>query len=228
MALMERVATLLRANLNDLIDRAQDPETLLKQFVLDLDNQLIQVKTQVAMALTDQHVLARKRDEQLATASEWHRRAELAISQEDDAIARAALERAVVGEQTLQAVQAQLEEQTLEVEALHGTYRKLEAKLAETRSHCELLIAQHRRARLRGQALAAGSFENGQPKASPKTRAVRRMQNRISDSEAREQVLHSVLAGSTADDCLAQIERSDRVEQLLADLKNKKRPLPTG
>ena len=50
MALLERVGTLLRANLNDLMDRAEDPEKLCKQLVLDMENQLMQVKTQVAMA----------------------------------------------------------------------------------------------------------------------------------------------------------------------------------
>ena len=60
MALMERVATLLRANVNDLIDRAEDPEKMLKQLVLDMENQLLQVKTQVAIAIADQHLLGQE------------------------------------------------------------------------------------------------------------------------------------------------------------------------
>ena len=66
MALMERVATLIRANLNDLIDQAEDPEKMLKQVMLDMQNQLMQVKTQVAIAIADQHVLAKKKAEQEA------------------------------------------------------------------------------------------------------------------------------------------------------------------
>ena len=62
--LMERVATLLRANVNDLIDRAEDPEKMLKQLVLDMENQLLQVKTQVAIAIADQHLLEKKAEEQ--------------------------------------------------------------------------------------------------------------------------------------------------------------------
>jgi len=61
MALLERVSTLLRANLNDLIEKAEDPERLLKQIVLDMENQLLQVKTQVAIAIADQHLLEKKR-----------------------------------------------------------------------------------------------------------------------------------------------------------------------
>ncbi len=65
MALLERVGTLLRANLNDLIEKAEDPEKLLKQLILDMENQLMQVKTQVAIAIADQHVLDKKRKEQV-------------------------------------------------------------------------------------------------------------------------------------------------------------------
>lgn len=66
MALMERVATLIRANLNDLIDKAEYPEKMLKQVILDMQNQLMQVKTQVVVAISDQHVLERKRQEHAA------------------------------------------------------------------------------------------------------------------------------------------------------------------
>ena len=63
MALLERVSTLIRANLNDLIDKAEDPEKMIKQVILDMENQLIQVKTQVAIAIADQHVLEKKQKE---------------------------------------------------------------------------------------------------------------------------------------------------------------------
>ena len=60
MALLERVATLVRANLNDLIDKAEEPEKMIKQVILDMQNQLLQVKTQVAIAIADQHLLMKK------------------------------------------------------------------------------------------------------------------------------------------------------------------------
>src|SRR5580698_10496892 len=79
MALLERVGTLLRANLNDLIEKAEDPEKLLKQLILDMENQLMQVKTQVAIAIADQHVLDKKRKEHEDAVVEWKRKAELAV-----------------------------------------------------------------------------------------------------------------------------------------------------
>ena len=76
MALLERVATLLRANLNDLIDRAEDPQKMLRQLILDMENQLLQVKTQVAIALADQHLLEKKQAEHEESAGNWQRKAE--------------------------------------------------------------------------------------------------------------------------------------------------------
>src|SRR5512132_285423 len=95
MALLERVATLVRANLNDLIDKAEDPEKMIRQVILDMQNQLLQVKTQVAISIADQHVLEKKLRESEESAKQWHSRAEMAVDRKDDALARAALERSM-------------------------------------------------------------------------------------------------------------------------------------
>src|ERR1044071_4314532 len=100
MALLERVSTLIRANLNDLIDKAEEPEKMLKQVILDMQNQLMQVKTQVAIAIADQHVLEKKKRENAEKETEWMRKAELAVDKKQDDLARAALERAMGYKQT--------------------------------------------------------------------------------------------------------------------------------
>src|ERR1039458_948981 len=94
MSLLDRVSTLLRANLNDLVEKAEDPERMLKQIVLDMENQLLQVKTQVAIAIADQHLLEKKQAEQTEQAAEWRRKAELAVGKGQDDMARSAPERA--------------------------------------------------------------------------------------------------------------------------------------
>ena len=73
MALLERVATLVRANLNDLVDKAEHPEKMIKQVILDMQNQLLQVKTQVAIAIADQHLLTKKQKENEDKVAEWMR-----------------------------------------------------------------------------------------------------------------------------------------------------------
>src|SRR5579864_6031355 len=95
MSLMERVSTLIRANLNDLIDKAEHPEKLIKQVILDMENQLMQVKTQVAIAIADQHLLEKKQKENEEKITDWTRRAELAVNKKQDDLARAAIERSL-------------------------------------------------------------------------------------------------------------------------------------
>src|ERR1035437_10712205 len=97
MALLDRVATLVRANLNDLVDRAENPEKMLKQVILDMENQFMQVKTQVAIALADLHLLEKRKKEHADKHAEWMRKAELAVDKKDDELARAAWERAKIG-----------------------------------------------------------------------------------------------------------------------------------
>src|SRR5580704_17321327 len=91
MALLERVSTLIRANLNDRIDQAENPEKMIKQLILDMQNQLMQVKTQAAIAMADQHVLEQKHKEMLEKETEWMRKADLAVGKKQDDLARAAL-----------------------------------------------------------------------------------------------------------------------------------------
>ena len=88
MALLERVSTLIRANLNDLIDKAEDPEKMIKQVILDMENQLLQVKTQVAISMADHHLLQKKQAEHEDKAAEWMRKAELAVDKTQDDLAR--------------------------------------------------------------------------------------------------------------------------------------------
>ncbi len=84
MPLLDRVTTLIKANLNDLVDKAEDPEKLLKQLLLDMQNQFMQVKTQVAIAIADQHLLEKKQQENLDAQKEWVRKAELAIQKNEE------------------------------------------------------------------------------------------------------------------------------------------------
>src|SRR3954469_23367911 len=128
MALLERVSTLVRANLNDLIDRAEHPEKMIKQVMLDMENQLMQVKTQVAIAIADEHLLLKKQKENEEKAAEWTRKAEIAVDKRQDDLARAALERALNCRQVVDGFGQQLADQKMQVETLKSALRKLEQK----------------------------------------------------------------------------------------------------
>src|SRR5258708_12231793 len=146
MALLERVSTLMRANLNDLIDRAEDPEKMIKEVILDMQNQLMQVKTQVAIEIADQHVLEKKQKENADKEAEWLRKAELAVDKKQDDLARAALDRSMSYKQMAQSFDSLVADQKTEVDNLKSALHKLQQKLAEAQSKTEILIPHHRRA----------------------------------------------------------------------------------
>src|SRR5438309_4110109 len=91
MNLLERVLTLLRANLNTVVEKADEPEKVLQQLRLDMRNQLVQVKTQVATAIAEGHRLQKRSQEKKAEAGAWLKKAEQAIQQGHDDVARRAL-----------------------------------------------------------------------------------------------------------------------------------------
>lgn len=217
MALLERVGTLLRANVNDLISRAEDPEKLARQLVLDMENQLLQVKTQVAIAIADQHLLQKKKKEHEDAVQEWHRKAEVAVGRQQDDLARAALERSLSHQNLANSFGQQLDDQTAEAETLRNAFSKLQQKLAETQSACEMLVAQHRRARIAGKANSARAVVGLQQKAS----TLNRLRSTILQQEASNVAAYSLLEDDSLEDKFAAMDREEKVERLLLELKNR-------
>ncbi|HUA35709.1 MAG TPA: PspA/IM30 family protein [Candidatus Binataceae bacterium] len=215
MALLDRVATLLRANLNDLLDQAENPEKMLKQVIIDMENQFIQVKTQTAMALTDLHLLEKKKKESAAKHLEWMKKAELAVEKHDDELARAALERAMSFEQLAANFDEQIADQEAQVDALKAALKKLDLKLAEARAKVDLLIVEHRRSRTARRTANSQQLPNGD------NRTFERMRSKI----AREGALAAAdreLTNDSLDARLDALERNQKINTLLNELKAKK------
>ena len=217
MALLERVSTLIRANLNDLIDKAEDPEKMIKQVILDMQNQLLQVKTQVAIAIADQHLLENKQKEHAGKVQEWMRKAELAVGKNQDDLARAALSRTESYRELSESFAQQVTDQKAQVENLKTALRQLEAKLAEAEGKADLLLAQHRRARAISKASDAKIASGNGSSAA----AFDRMKHKVAHGEAMSQA-KSEIAVDDVEDRLAALEKEDRIEQLLAELKGKR------
>jgi phage shock protein A len=214
MALLERVSTLIRANLNDLIDRAEHPEKMIKQIMLDMENQLMQVKTQVAIAIADEHLLLKKQKENEEKIADWTRKAEIAVDKKQDDLARLALERSLTSKQVAEGFAQQVADQKLQVETLKSALHKLEQKLQEAHSKSDLLMAQHRRARALSKASDARMVMGGGTAVA----ALDRMKNKVSRSEAMSQA-KAELAGDNVEDRLAALGKEDEIEKLLGELK---------
>ncbi len=221
MALLERVSTLVRANLNDLIDKAEDPEKMIKQVILDMQNQLLQVKTQVAIAIADQHLLEKKKQENEDKVKEWMRKADLAVDKKEDDLARAALQRVESYREMSASFGQQIEDQKAQVENLKSALRKLEQKLDEANGKADLLIAQHRRAR----AVSKANDAQFNAPAAVKTAGFDRMKRKVAREEAISQAKTELLTDDV-EDRLAALEKEDRIEQLLTELKTKRGATP--
>jgi phage shock protein A len=177
----------------------------------------LQVKTQVAIAIADQHLLEKKQKENQDKSAEWVRKAELAVDKKQDDLARAALERSLSYKALAENFTQQVADQTVQVENLKSALRKLEQKLAEAQVKSDVLIAEHRRARTMNKAgdarLAAGTADHAA--------AFDRMKSKVQRNEAISQA-KAELNADTIEDQLASLEKQDEVERLLAELKSKR------
>src|SRR5262252_6178606 len=217
MALLERVSALIRANLNDLVDRAEDPQKMLKQVILDMQNQMLQVKTQVAIAIADEHLLRKKQKENEDKHAEWMRKAELAIDKKQDDLARAAIERGVGYRDLAKNFAEEIEHQKNQVEHLRSAMKQLEQKLVEAQAKSELLIAKHRRSR----ALTKASQARIAATDKSKIGTFDRMKNKIHGEEAMGQAM-SEIANDNVEERLSSLDKDDEVDRLLADIKAKR------
>jgi phage shock protein A len=180
----------------------------------------LQVKTQVAIAIADQHLLEKKRAEHQQQAGEWRRKAELAVGKKQDDLARAALERSLSQGQLAEGFAAQAEDQKHEADNLRQALRKLEQKLSETRAHCEMLVAEHRRAKIVGRATQARQIVGvGQEQT------LGRMKSKVHVKSAQNAAASEILAPETLEDRFKALESEDRVETLLQELKSKVAPM---
>jgi len=217
MGLLERVSTLIRANLNDLIDRAEDPEKMIKQVILDMENQYLQVKTQVAVSIADQHMLEKKEHEQEDVAKDWMRKAEIAVDKGQDDLARAALDRYQTGHRLAASFQEQVNDQKAQVETLKTALMKLEQKLDEAKSKREVLLARQRRSiALDRAAKAQVAVGDGSKSAT-----FERLRERVNRTEATATAEVDLLTDDVAEK-LNRLDRDTEVERLLTELKTRK------
>src|SRR5438128_1515381 len=93
MGIFSRLAQLIKSNLNDLISKSEDPEKMLNQVVLDMNNQLVEAKKQVAASIADEKRLAKQYEQEMAHAAEWERRAMMALRAGNEDLATEALQR---------------------------------------------------------------------------------------------------------------------------------------
>ena len=146
MGLLDRMRDLVSANLNAMLDRAEDPEKMVNEYIRQLNDNLYEAKTSVASAMADETKLHNKMVQFQAEADQWQTKAEAALRANDEELARAALSRKVQSQKLADSYKQQYESQDQQVEELQSALVKLEQRLTEAKSRRDLLIAKRNRA----------------------------------------------------------------------------------
>src|SRR6185503_11604613 len=146
MGLFDRLSTLLRSNINDLISRAENPEKMLNQLIVDMKTQLAKAKQQVASAIADEKKLQADAENMKKQAEDWERRAMLAVQEGRDDMAKQALGRYNEQMQGAQQLHETWVKHKAETEALKLSLRQLNDKIEEAKRKKNILVARAKRA----------------------------------------------------------------------------------
>ncbi len=214
MELLNRISRLVRANVNSLVNGAEDPEKALQQALIEMQQDLVSLRQAVAQAIATQKRTERQSQQALSIAEEWHTRAQIALQKEEEAVAREALTRSQSHRQTAQTLSAQITQQTAIVQTLKTNLFMLEHKIADARTQKDMYIARARAAqssvRLNemltkvGNAGAVNAFE--------------RMESRVLDLEAQAEIADT-LAVDPLDKQFSQMEKQLQIDRQLAQMK---------
>ncbi|MDR1909822.1 MAG: PspA/IM30 family protein [Spirochaetaceae bacterium] len=229
MGIFSRLKTLISSNVNDLINKAEKPEKMLNQLLIDMNSQLIESKKAVAMALADEKKLEREAGNQAAQAQEWERKAMLAVQAGQDDLAKEALLRKQEHENAHAEYRKQWEAQKASVDQLKESLRDLQNKIDQAGRKKNLLVARAKRAEAQQKIQQTVSTVSGNRSAFE---AFDRMAAKVDQLEAEAEAskeLEDATSGATLEKRFAELEKSDTAaDQLLLELKQKMKALPEG
>ncbi|HAX78298.1 MAG TPA: phage shock protein A [Cyanobacteria bacterium UBA11372] len=214
MGLIDRIGRAIRANINHLVGQAEDPEKILEQTVLEMQDDLIQLRQAAASAIATLKRSERQAQQAQASSDEWYRRAQLALSKGDENLARQALERRKTYLETAQAFATQLEQQNTIVSKLKQNMRSLESKLAEAKTKKDMYIARARSAAATEKLHQMTSRYN----PSGALGAFDRMEEKILQMEARAGAI-AELGSNELEQKFAALEAGGDIDTELAAMK---------
>jgi phage shock protein A len=227
MGIFSRIKTLVSSNVNDMISKAEKPEKMLNQLIIDMTEQLIESKRAVAMAIADEKKLERERDNQMAQSQDWERKAMLAVQAGKDDLAKEALLRKQEYDKAGQEYQKQWSSQKESVDKLKESLRELQDKIEEAQRKKNLLIARAKRAEAQQKIQSTISSVAGNRSAFD---AFDRMAAKVDQMEAQAEAtreLEDFSSNASLDKRFKELEKSDAsADLMLQELKDKMKALP--
>lgn len=221
MGLFDRIRRVVSANLNDLVNKAEDPEKMLEQAILEMQEDLVQLRQGVAQAIAAQKRTEKQYNDNLNEVNKWQRNAQLALQKGDENLARQALERKKTFNDTAQALKASLDQQTVQTENLKRNLIQLESKISEAKTKKEMLKARITSAKAQEQLEGMVRGLN----TSSAMSAFERMEEKVLMQEARAQA-GAEMVGADLEHQFASLEGSSEVDDELAALKASLAPAP--
>ncbi len=216
MGFFDRLSRLLRANLNDLVSKAEDPVKILDQSVADMQSDLVKLRQAVAIAIASQKRLHNQAEQAQGQAKTWYERAELALQKGEENLAREALARRKTFQESSTSLTTQLKAQEGQVELLKRSLVALEGKIAEARTKKDMLKARAQAAKAQHQLQSAvGNLGTNSAMA-----AFDRMEDKVQALEATSQAA-SELAGADLESQFAALEGGDDVDDELNALRKR-------
>ncbi|MEH1822982.1 MAG: PspA/IM30 family protein [Nostoc sp.] len=214
MGLFDRIKRVVSSNLNDLVNKAEDPEKMLEQAILEMQEDLVQLRQGVAQTIAAQKRSEKQYSDAQNEINKWQRNAQLALQKGDENLARQALERKKTYTDTSAALKASLDTQSTQVETLKRNLIQLESKISEAKTKKEMLRARITTAKAQEQLQNMVSGMN----TSSAMSAFERMEEKVLMQEARAQSAGE-LAGADLESQFARLEGSSDVDDELAALK---------
>lgn len=220
MGIFGRLGTLLKANVNDVISKAEDPEKILNQLILDMKDQLIEAKKQVAVAIADEKRLKKQLDNELHMAREWEKKAMMAVRAGRDDLAKEALRRKSEHDDIAAQYNAQWEAQKAAADKLRESLRQLNNKIEEAKRKKNLLIARKKRAEAQQQIQNTMSSLSDTSAFDTFDRMSAKIDQMEAEAEASAELV-SDISGTNLENQFANLEADTGVDSELDALKAK-------
>jgi phage shock protein A len=215
MGLFDRVGRLVRANVNDMVSKAEDPEKILEQALMDMQEDLINMKQAVATAIAAQKRSQQQYEKNLSESNTWQSRAQLALQKGDETLAREALVRKKAFSDTATSLKTQLDSQVSQVDMLRKNLMAMESKISEAKTKKDMLKARAAAAKANEQLQSVINSNN----TGSAMAAFERMEDKVLQIEARS-VAAAELGGAGLEAQFALLESGSDVDDELAAMKN--------